>query len=491
MSLLRVGILLSFAHALFAPPLHAREDPLAAPIARANRSAASRLVRVGMKALEKKQAATARAVFERALRLDGSNAAARAKLGYRKVKGKWARSRAAEAELEHLADTSQPEVERLKRMARDVESWRAKEIVRICDRVGTPETSRPHLQELLKSTPRSPTVHLTLGHRRIGDRYVRPELEAFFLAMPGRFEDWAACRKPAGPVERSNLTLTVPGFFKNGPLFRYGDRHAGGSYTNKNCVFLAARMECGHKLMRHLFGERVNRWDPSPVYFLTKKHYKAFVYGRHTDEGERKYWMRHAGYRGKDCQAFRIGFSGALDIYTHSAGYYTAARLTAPPNADDPENGERQWGLYPWLKEGLGFFLTLELFDTADSSFASRKESTGKIDDSTPPKLKNRANCMAWVRSRLLAQSARSLRAILGTSLNNLDRADSLQAWTFLRFLALYDPAGFRKLPEALRNQLRGAQVERAATALKEVFGKDLEELERLWSIYVLELASS
>jgi hypothetical protein len=374
-------------------------------------------------------------------------------------------------------------------MARDVEAWRAKEIVRICDRVGTPETSRARLQGLLKSVPRSPTVHLALGHDKVRDRYVRPELEAFFRAIPGRIESWAALRRPAEPVERSNLTLTVPGFFTNGPLFRYGDRHAGGSYSDKNCVFLVARMECAHKLMRHLFGERANRWDPSPVYFLTKKHYKAFVYGRHTDESERKYWMRHAGYRGEDCQAFRIDFAGALDIYAHAAGYYTAARLSVPPNADDPEDGKPQWGLYAWFKEGLGFLLTLELFDTADSSFVSRKESTGKIDDATPPERKNRANCMAWVRSRLLAGSARSLRAVLGTSLNNLDRADSLQAWTFLRFLALYDPAGFRKLPEALRGQIRGAQVERAATALREAFGKDLAELERLWGIYVLELA--
>jgi hypothetical protein len=92
------------------------------------------------------------------------------------------------------------------------------------------------------------------------------------------------------------------------------------------------------------------------------------------------------------------------------------------------------------------------------------------------------------VREHLRDGSAPKLREVLGRSLNNLDLMTSLQAWTFLRFLACYDPDALRRLPDALRSRTEGSAARRSEDALVEATGRDLEELEALWRAFTLEI---
>ena len=83
---------------------------------------------------------------------------------------------------------------------------------------------------------------------------------------------------------------------------------------------------------------------------------------------------------------------------------------------------------------------------------------------------------------------AYSLREVCSKSLNNLDFCASMQAYTFLRFLFLEDPARAQRLPPALRARTGGPQADRTDRALREVFGSGLAELERFWRAFVVEI---
>ena len=89
---------------------------------------------------------------------------------------------------------------------------------------------------------------------------------------------------------------------------------------------------------------------------------------------------------------------------------------------------------------------------------------------------------------QVLAGRAYSLREVCSRSLKNLDFCASMQAYTFLRFLFLFDPATAQRLPPALRAQAAGPQAERADRALREVFGQGLADLERFWRAFVVEI---
>ena len=65
----------------------------------------------------------------------------------------------------------------------------------------------------------------------------------------------------------------------------------------------------------------------------------------------------------------------------------------------------------------------------------------------------------------------------------------SMQAWTLLRFLFLYDPEKAKQLPGALRDKTTGPQPERVDAVLQELFGLGLDELEPLWRAYLIELS--
>jgi hypothetical protein len=176
-----------------------------------------------------------------------------------------------------------------------------------------------------------------------------------------------------------------------------------------------------------------------------------------------------------------------MDIYAHNVGYRSVVSLATPPLPDGaPKDAPNEH--YAWFREGMGYLFSLELFDSASTSFYSTTESNRKVVGEPPPKVQNRRTLAAWVASQRLAGVGHDLRDLLGRSLNNLDFHLSMEAWTFVRFLALHDPDAFRRLPAALAAQGEGPEADRADAALRSAFGRGVDELEPLWRVWVLEV---
>lgn len=458
----------------------------AARFARADRQAAGRFLSLALRAEKLEQGATARRLFERVIELDPDHATARRRLGYRRVDRAWTRASADAAAVDRLANTDPKKVLGLRKERLKLEQRHANEILRLATKYATPAEARPRIEALLAHVPRSEAVHKALGHERIGKRRVRPELTAYVRAERGRVAAWEACRQP-GDAYATKETLHFPGLQEPKPVLRVVQRLVASGYTRGNTLYLARRTECPHALMRVVLGDDVKRWDRSPVYFLSRVQYEAFIRHRHKDTETRKRKLRFSTYDGQDCYAQKTGnLAVALDLYAHAAGFWTMGRLASP----EKPGGGRDYDRYSWLKEGFGLLLSLAIFDTAHSWFTSRTESTGKAPPTLPlPETRSRAVSLAYIRDQLYDGALPPLREILGNSLNNLDRFRALEAWTFVRFLALYDPAAFRRLPAALRAQTEGPQVDRSERALSAAFGKDARELERLWRIWLLELS--
>ena len=448
--------------------------------------AARRLASLALRAQKDKQVATARRAFERVLVLDSENRIARGKLGFKKKSGEWVRASGAAIEIDAWVDTDPDRAARFRAESRKLELTRANDVLKQIERWGTPETARPHLLSLLDVLPRMEPVHVALGHEKVGDVYVRHELADFVRAMPQRMAKWQACRTP-GVAELTGESIKFPGVDKPSALARIGEREVAAASTPEQSKAFAAQTECAQKFVRLLLGDGVNVWNPSCVYFLTAVQYRDFIYDRHADEQSRKQRVKYAVYRSKDCVAVRMAsFELALDLYAHNVGFFTASRTASPKKAD----GKRDTTRYAWCREGLGLLLSLELLDSAECWFSSESESSGKAQPTLPvPTTRTRKSCLAYLRGQMLDGVLPPMREIFGNSLNNLDRVRALQAWSFLRFLALYDPAGFKRLPPALQEQASGAQADRAVRALEKAFAKPASELERLWRIYLLELS--
>jgi len=447
---------------------------------------ARRITSVALKAEKQDQHATARRLFERAVALDPDNRIARGKLGFKKVKGAWTRDSATAAAVDAWDDTDPDRAAKLRAERGQLEEAHAQEILKLAEKWGTPETARSPLLALLDELPRMEAVHVALGHEKIGGVYVRPELTDFARALPQRLAAWSACRTP-GIAEPTGKTLAFPGAGKPAAVARVGAREVAAASTREPSTQFAAQTECPQKFARLLLGADARIWDPSPVYFLPLKQYREFITSRHADEPTRERHLRYAVYRAKDCVVVRAAsFALALDLYAHNVGYFTASNTSSPKR----EDGKPDTNRYAWWHEGLGLLLSLELLDTAETWFSSDRESTGKAKPTLPlPTTRTRASCLAYLRGQLLDGVLPPMREIWANSLNNLDRVRALQAWSFVRFLALYDPEAFRRLPAALQEQEKGAQVERAARALEKAFGKPADELERLWRVYLLELS--
>ncbi|MHC4850288.1 MAG: hypothetical protein ACYTEG_17830, partial [Planctomycetota bacterium] len=157
---------------------------------------ARRFSTLGLKAEKLGQRATARRLFERVLALDPKNRIARGKLGYKKSGGAWARSSRSAIEIDAWEDSDPERAAKLRDERGKLEQMRAREVLKLTGKWGTPESARPALLALLDSLPRMEAVHVALGHEKIGAVYVRHELTDFMRAMPQRMTKWKACREP-------------------------------------------------------------------------------------------------------------------------------------------------------------------------------------------------------------------------------------------------------------------------------------------------------
>ncbi len=452
-----------------------------------DRSYAGRFLALALAAEKEGQEATARRLFERILDLDGDHGIARGRLAFSRRGAGWTRSSLEEAALQGRSDRDPARVEEFRDRRRVLEEARANELARLALRTASPDERAEVLVGLLAFAPRAEEVHRALGHERIGEAWVRTELSAMARAMPRRLAAWADCRG-ATETRRTGETLAFAGLTPGRAILAVGDRRVASGLPRGEGASLASLTEASHRLLRLLFGDEAPRCDPSPVYFLDANQYRAFVHSRHPEHAIRTRKLRFSTYRARDCCAFRAPPQDAIDLYAHSVGFWTVEALLATSEKGTQADDDA----HSWFKEGLGLLLTLELFDTARSWFTSRTESTGKAQPTLPlPEERTVRNCLRYLEGQLYDGALPSLREIWANSLNNLDRVRAIVAWSFLRFLALFDPDGFRRFPESLRAPAPGPPVERAERALAAAFGRPAEELERLWRAWLLELATS
>jgi len=473
-----------------ARPSSAADVDLDRLAARARRQAAGRLAPIGLGAIRRGQVATGVRILERVLAWDPDHAAARTQLGWRRRGPDWERDHEAEVRAAAAVDTDYAEVAASRAAVTEADARLVKELLRLCGKYADPAAAREVLEPLLALAPRNEALHAALGHTRIGDRWCRPELVDVARVMEARAEAWRAVAAADVPVAEAGHDFAIPGAFSGRPLVTCDGREVGGSWPVEETRRLAKEFAATHALTRLLLGPGVAQWSPATVYVLDGNHYAALLADRIEGAAELREALRHDAWRRDDLLALRTSLDHAADLYTHCQQFFTLSRLAAPLAPDDPEGKRRDWTDYAWIKEGFAYFATLELWDSATSHFSSSKESSGKILFGTPrPDPLTRDNALAWVRSEVAAGAAPPLRAVLGSSLNNLDRFDSLMGWTFLRFLALLDHAALPRLPEALRTRNDGAQADRAEAALAETFGRPYPELERLWRAWLLELS--
>jgi hypothetical protein len=467
----------------------AAEIDLDARIAKTDRTTAARLVGVAKKAERGGQGATATRILKRALELDPEQRTARRLLGFVRRRGGWTRAPEERSRVELREDVDARAAAEFRALRFEEEDRRADGVLRTCRLAEMPEGARERLAGLLAYSPRHAGVHEALGHERIGDNWVRPELVDAVRRMPSVLRSWAACRAAGGNPTRLPENITLPGARGVLVAHRVGERVVGATFPPEVAKPLAASTEPPYALLRTLLGPDVDTWRRPRVYFLNRASYMGVIRERHADEAVADRRMRTATYACRDFFAVRMARpSRGTDLFAHSVGFWSMQRLVAPDIPDDP-NERRDRHVYAWVKEGTGYLVTLELFDTATSWFFSRKESSGKVRFTVPPpEEKNRETCLAWVRDLMLDGTSPSLRNVLGRTLNNLDLLGSLEAWTFVRFLAFHDPVALRKLPEALRKRTGGSSAKRSEEALVEVTGLSLDELESRWRAFVLEI---
>jgi hypothetical protein len=456
-------------------------------IKQTDHNASQRLLALAQAEEKAKHGALSMRTFARVVELDPDNSTARRELGWRKGPSGWTKAKDPDVPV---PPKTQEEDDRAAKFLADehaIEEGRAREIVKICGESGTPEEARPYLLALLERMPRMAEVHAALGHEKVGDRYVRPELLAMVKRQAEVEKRWGEVRYLSAVVEATTDRLTLEGA-GDWPVNRVGERLVGAGYPDEDAKAAALSTARVQRLLRLLLGDAAKAWDPSPIYFLEPKQYEAFVKANTPDESQWKSRLRSASFGTKSAFALRAMATGVEDIYAHNVGYRTAQSLSTPKGADGKKPTEDE-DHFAWLNEGFGYLMSLEISDTAGTSFYSTTESTAKVTGIPPPKVGDRKNYAEWIRALMARGEETPLRELLGKSINSLDLHASMEAWSFVRFLALYDPDGFRRLPDALSQQVAGSEPDRADEALRQAFGKGIEELQTLWRAYVLEVS--
>lgn len=447
---------------------------LTAALRRVDRDAARRLLSLAQRAESDGQRAAAALLFARVVELEPREAAARVRLGYRLVRDGWQRAPEQEAEVKARTDADAPRAELFKKQWTDVEERRTREIIEACVKEGTPEERLAVLSPMLDTLPDCAELRTALGHVRVGDLWVVPELAPAARMLPLRLQAWRGHAEDPVAVERSAFVLRLPGLDVHLALLAADGCDVASAPDLGSAPAEAVARVRG--FVRFLLGQDAELWTPPPVAFLGAEPYGAVVRALHKDEKEFVLYHRFENYEHRDFYAIRVhGEADAKERYAHGAGYLTMYGLVA-------KGDERA---HAWLLEGFGYLVSLELFDAGNLSYASIDESQAKASGApAAPATRTRAACLAWVHGELRAGRGHPLEEIFSRSLNDLDLTASLQAWSFLRFLFLYDPDGAKRFPAALRDAEGATQVERTRAALSAAFGKDRAELERLWQLF-------
>ena len=450
---------------------------LGASLRRADRDAGRRLLSVAQKADADGQRATAAPLYARVIELEPKDAAARVKVGFRLVRGVWERAPEQEAEVKARSDADPARAKEFRDQAARLEEERTKEIIRICVKEGSPEERHAVLAPMLEEMPSRADLHEALGHVRVGEHWVSPELAPALRLMPLRLQAWRNHAKDPVAVEPSACTLPLPG--SASPLaFQRADGCEVASAPDLGSAPAEAVARV-RGFLRFLLGEQSAPWTPPPLLFLGAAEYEAMVRVLHPRDDEFALYHRFENYEHRDFYAIRVyGAANAAERYAHGAGYLTMYGLVA-------KGDERA---HAWLLEGFGYLVSLELFDAGNVSHASIDETKAKTAGAMPPGERTRAACLAWLREEMRGGRGGPLAEVCAKSLNDLDFRASLQAYSFLRFLFIIDPEAAKGFPAALRDAKGDSQPDRVDHALRAAFGRGLSDLEPLWRLFVLQV---
>jgi len=459
----------------------------ASPYESIDTETARRLVRLSREAEQTESLAALRVILERAIELQPGNSRARKGLRFvavRKTK-EWKRSLDDQVEISKWKDKDPAAGARFIEDARELEHWRSRRYVRLYLRQPEGKRNKAILERLLVLTPREPALHEALGHPKIGDIHVRPELVDFVRKRRTVEKRWAACRKLVFEANPLETPFDVAGVPNELPTVLCEGQEFVSTFTDVETVRIAIEAQRSYAFIARLLGTKVEPWAPYRFCLLDSIGYRRMIYALHDDPDEQATRLNFSSYEHADYLALQADtVDKALDTVSHTIGYKTMQLMIAPGDGDD-----RDIDAYAFMKEGFGYLVSLEMYNSATTWFHSGAESSRKVRAPVPPpEEKTIATCTRWLQAQAGKNQLLPLPQVFGRTLNNLDFLTSMQAWSFLRFLAIYDPAAFRNFPLFLREKEEAPYPERVAKSLEESFEKKPAELERLWRAWLLEI---
>jgi hypothetical protein len=441
---------------------------------------ASRLIGIAGKAGRLGQLATARRIYERALELDPRNANARRMLGFKKTSLGWDRTREKEAGVNSRKDDDAARVADARFGLVRAHEWRAREIVKACIKRDAIESEKKRLLGLLRRTPRVAQVHKALGHKMHGKLWVRPELERVAKIVRVQERAWRQCAVLAANATATGRELNIPGRRADAPLYEIDGFQVSSVGFDRDPKDFANMSVGVYRFLRLVLGTDEGAWKPERLVFMTKRYYRKMIEALYRSKKDQKRKLATIGYNYRSFYALRaLDFDVARDFSAHKTAYMTMSRLVEG-------SGD---GNFAWLKEGFGYFASLELAGTAYLRMVSFKGTGDKVRYSLPaPKEKTRKNIGRWLRANIEDGLVLSLPDLCNRGINQLDLLASIQACSLVRFLALWDAKAFRRLPAAMRAAPGANDRQRTEHALRACYGMGYAELEPLWLSFTLEI---
>ncbi|MEN8148740.1 MAG: hypothetical protein ABFS86_02885, partial [Planctomycetota bacterium] len=459
----------------------------ASPWANVDKETARRMVRLARDAEKTEQKAARREILTRVIELQPENSPARTGLLYSKDKesGEWVRKLDDRVAVMNWEDADPAEGAKLLEDLHELECWRSRRYVRLWLKKSESKRDREVLEALLLRTPREASVHEALGHPKMGGLFVRPELAPLVRGRKTIVARWRACRKKEIEATPAEELFPVAGVPNDLATVGADGQEFVSTFGEDETVRIAVEARRSYAFVAQLLGAKAEPWAPYRFCLLDSIGYRRMIYALHDDPEEQGSRLKFSSYEHEDYLALQADtVDKAFDTVSHTIAYKTMQLSIAPGEGD-----ERDSEPYAFMKEGFGYLVSLEMYGTATTWFHSGTESAQKVTSlSPPPEVKNTATLTKWLQKNARSGQLLTMPQVFGRSLNNLDFLASIQAWSFLKFLALKDPAAFRNFPLFLREKEEGSWPDRVAESLKQSFDLPVKDLERQWRAWLLEI---
>ncbi len=440
--------------------------------------------------------ASAISIWRRVLEVVPEHRESHIKLGFRKRDGAWVERAEAKERLAAAKDADWAETRRVARDRQKIEDWRIDQVIEVCQAHQKEPGWKDPMMRLLGQAPRNAKLHRALGHERIGDSYARPELAPIVRNMVKTVAAWAKIRAQKTNLRLARDTYDLPGY-RALPMVRLGKRyvlHDGPSFDAKEIARASAHAA---QFVDEMIQKPGGSWTPRISVFVNPAGYRAVLEAISPEPTALARRLKYQNFSNENFYMWRCeSVAMAMDAFSHRCAYRTMARIAAPvlPGQDkDVKVPKRDLRANAWLREGFGYFASLELFNTAMTRTVSTSATERKRYTRDAPhfKLRNRLTIIDWVGEQVAAGVHVPLTDLVGQSLNNLDELGSFQAYTFLRFLYFVEPQATADFFVVLSEQTEGAPFVRVDRALRRTHGRSLKELERLWRLFLLEIRQS